>query len=271
MRRAGNGEATMAWDPAQYLKFGDERLRPGFDLLARVGELPPGALYDLGCGTGVHARAIAARWPDRVVTGVDRSPEMLARAAAEPGAILWHEADIATWSAPEKAALIFSNATLQWLRDHERLFPHLMRQLVPGGVLAVQMPRNFGQASHRLMRETAADGPWRAPLAPILGGEAILRDEPVAPPEVYYDRLSSLASGGVDIWETDYLHILAGADPVFEWVRGTALRPVLDALDDAQRKAFSAAYAAKLRDAYPGRADGKTLFPFRRLFMVARA
>jgi trans-aconitate 2-methyltransferase len=264
------GEAAMAWDPTLYLKFGDERLRPGFDLLARVGELAAGPLYELGCGTGVHARAIAQRWPDQPVTAIDRSPEMLAQAAAEPGPIHWVEADIGQWSAPTPGGLIFSNATLQWLDGHQRLFPHLLRQLLPGGVLAVQMPRNFDQPSHVLMRETAAAGPWAATLAPLRGGNTVLRDEPVMAPERYYDMLAPLAAGGLDLWETDYLHVLAGEDPVLDWVRGTALRPVTEALAGAERQAFLAAYAAKLKQAYPRRRDGKTLLRFRRLFIIAR-
>ncbi len=261
----------MAWDPTLYLKFGDERLRPGFELLARIGELPPGPLVELGCGTGVHARAIAARWPERTLTAIDRSREMLAKAAAEPSPIRWLEADIASWSATEPAALIFSNATLQWLGRHAQLFPHLMRQLAPGGVLAVQMPRNFDQPSHVLMRETARDGSWSAKLAPVVGGATVLREDPVAPPEWYYDLLTPQAQDGLDLWETDYLHVLAGEDPVLQWVSATALRPVIEALDGGERAAFLAAYGAKLRQAYPRRADGKTLLPFRRLFLVARA
>jgi trans-aconitate 2-methyltransferase len=258
----------MAWDPAVYLEFADERLRPGFDLLARVGELPPGPIVELGCGTGVHTRAIATRWPNRAVAGVDSSAEMLGQAAASPSPVSWVRADIQEWSAAEKAALIFSNATLQWLDDHAALFPHLMRQLVPGGILAVQMPRNFDAPSHVLMRETAAEEPWAARLAPLL------RHDPVAPPEIYYDRLIGLATGGIDLWETEYLHILAGAEtaesPVLAWVRGTALRPLLAPLAPAEQTEFAARYDAKLRRAYKRRANGKTLFPFRRLFLVAR-
>lgn len=260
----------MAWDPTLYLKFGDERLRPGFELLARIGELPEGPLYELGCGTGVHARALAQRWPGRALTAIDRSPEMLAKAAAEPSPIRWLEADIASWSAPEKGALIFSNATLQWLEDHGRLFPHLLSQLMPGGVLALQMPRNFDQPTHALMRETAAEGPWAATLAAAAGRATVLRAEPVMPPEAYYDLLRPLAGSEIDLWETEYLHVLEGEDPVLEWVRATALRPVTEALAGAERGAFIAAYAAKLRRAYPRRASGKTLLPFRRLFLVAR-
>lgn len=259
----------MAWDPALYLKFGDERLRPGFELFARIGELPPGPLYELGCGTGVHARAMAARWPDRALSAIDRSREMLTKAAAEPVPIQWIEADIARWSAPAPGALIFSNATLQWLDEHERLLPHLLRQLAPGGILAVQMPRNFDQDSHRLMRETATQGPWAERLAPVLGSATVLRREPVMPPEAYYDLLAPLAAD-IDLWETDYLHVLTGGDAVLEWVRGTALRPLLEALAPGERASFVAAYGAKLRQAYPRRRDGKTLFPFRRLFLIAR-
>jgi trans-aconitate 2-methyltransferase len=259
----------MAWDPAQYLRFADERLRPGFDLLARIGALPPGPIFELGCGTGVHTRAIAERWPGRPVCGVDASPEMLARAGSTPSRVRWVEADIAGWRADEPAALVFSNATLQWLDDHQTLFPRLMAQLAPGGVLAVQMPRNFAAPSHVLMRETAGEAPWGDRLAPLL------RVDPVAPPEIYYDLLTPLAHSGLDLWETEYLHVLAGAaggeSPVLAWVRGTALRPLLAPLAPAEQSLFAARYDAKLKRAYASRADGKTLFPFRRLFLVAQA
>ena len=171
---------------------------------------------------------------------------MLAEAACEPSRVRWVEGDIIGWSAPAPAALVFSTATLQWLEDHARLFPHLVRQLVPGGVLAVQMPRNFDAPSHVLLRA-------------------------VGPPSYYYDLLRPLAAGGLDIWETEYLHVLAGEDPVLEWVRGSALRPVLAALPPEMAHSFERLYAAKLREAYPRRADGNTLLPFRRIFIVVRS
>jgi trans-aconitate 2-methyltransferase len=263
----------MSWDPRQYLKFSNERLRPGFDLLAQVGELPAGPLYELGCGTGVHARAIAERWPEHDVVAIDNSPQMLAAAAAEASRIQWREADIGRWSAPAPAALVYSTATLHWLEGHERLFPHLLRQLAPDGVLAVQMPRNFDAPSHALMRATAAEGPFAAALEPQTragSGEAsLLRRDPVGAPDFYYDLLRPLTRA-LDLWETEYLHVLAGDDPVLEWVRGTALRPVLDALSPELAQGFERDYAARLRRAYPRRADGRTLLPFRRLFIVAR-
>ncbi|MDB5410691.1 MAG: methyltransferase protein [Rhodospirillales bacterium] len=259
----------MEWDPVQYLKFADERLRPGFDLLARIGELTRGPIIELGCGTGVHTRAIAARWPDHAVTGFDLSAEMLGQASREPSRIRWQQGDIASWHAEERQALVFSNATLQWVDDHAQLMPRLMRHLAAGGVLAIQMPRNFSAPSHVLMREVAAAGPWAERLAPLL------RHDPVADPEAYYDMLAPLGRGGIDFWETEYLHILAGpADgesPVLAWTRGTALRPLLEPLTAAERRDFAARYDAALKAAYPRRTDGKTLLPFRRLFMIARA
>jgi len=255
----------VAWDPATYLKFSDERLRPGFDLLARVDELPPGPLAELGCGTGVHARAIAERWPGRALTAIDSAPEMLKQAAATPSSIRWVEADLRSWAPPEKVSLLFSNAVLQWVDDHETLFPRLMGMLVPGGILAVQMPRNFDAPSHVLMREAAQAGPWAASLKPLL------RPDPVGSPAAYYDRLALLSRDDLDVWETEYLHVLSGEDAVLAWMRGTALRPLLTALSGADREEFERACAERLRRAYPCRADGHTLLPFRRIFIVARA
>jgi trans-aconitate 2-methyltransferase len=265
----------MAWNPQQYLKFADERLRPGFDLLAQIDDLPDGPLFDLGCGPGAHARAIVARWPDRPVTGVDNSAAMLSEAAKDPSPADWVNADIARWQADAPAALIYSNATLQWLTGHARLFPRLFAMLAAGGILAVQMPRNFDNPSQTLLRETAARGPWAAPLAPLFDPDcptpSMLRPDPVAPPDFYYDLLAPRAKGGIDLWETEYVHQLRGDNAVLEWMRGTTLRPVLDVLNDQLRTAFLDAYAQRLAAVFPRREDGKTLLKFRRLFLVARA
>ncbi|HKT19260.1 MAG TPA: methyltransferase domain-containing protein [Stellaceae bacterium] len=265
----------MAWNPQQYLKFAAERQRPGFDLLAQIGDLPPGPIYELGCGTGSHARAIASRWPDHAVVGIDNSPEMLAEAARTPSRIRWVEAEISAWQAPERAALVYSNATLHWLQHHEALFPRLLAQLAPAGLLAVQMPRNFDDPSQRLLREIARAGAWAAKLAPLFEPDcptpSLLRPDPVGRPEFYYDLLAPRAAGGIELWETEYIHQLVGANAVLEWMRGTTLRPVLDALDAGLRASFLAAYGAALAAAFPRRADGKTLLHFRRLFLVARA
>ena len=249
------------WDPGQYLKFADARLRPAVDLLARVDHAAPKTVYDLGCGPGNVTRLLADRWPEAGVTGVDGSADMLARARAKHADIDWVEADLAAWAPAEPADVIFSNATLHWLPDHGALFPRLLKALTPGGVLAVQMPRNWSEPSHACMREAA--GPWLKKLDRVLPGV------PVEPPGAYYGILSTVAAN-VDIWETVYLQIMEGDDPVAEWTKGSALKPVLDALGGDERKTYFDAYAALLRRAYPKSGDGKTPFPFRRLFIVAR-
>ncbi|HEY5209281.1 MAG TPA: methyltransferase domain-containing protein [Stellaceae bacterium] len=260
-----------AWNPAQYLKFGDARLRPGYELLARVGELPAGPIYDLGCGTGEHARAIAAHWLARPVEGVDHSVDMLMAALGTPAPVnlAWRQADIHDWLPPEPAALIFSNATLHWLPDHRALFTRLMAALAPGGTLAVQMPGNFREPSHTLIRDLALTPPYRDRLAALTEPGGSLRDDLTEAPDFYYGVLAPLASGGLDLWQTTYLTPLTGERPVLEWIKGSILRPALARLAPEARAGFEDALAARLAAAYPRRADGVTLFPFRRLFLVA--
>jgi trans-aconitate 2-methyltransferase len=253
----------MTWNPDRYLAFADHRTRPAIDLLARVPPRDAERVVDLGCGPGNSTRLLAERWPAAMVVGVDSSNDMLASARRSGIAATWLEADIATWAPDRAPDLIYSNAALHWLGDHETLLPRLLACVAPGGVLAVQMPRNFEAPSHALLRATAESGRWADRLAGALDWR------PVAAPEWYYDLLAPHA-GTLDIWETVYLHVLDGDDPVLRWTRGTALRPLLQALDGADRAAFEAAYAARLRTAYPRRVDGRTLLPFRRLFIVAQ-
>ncbi len=253
----------MTWDPKAYTRFAAPRLRPALDLLAQVGAEAPAVVADLGCGTGNVTRLLVRRWPKARVIGVDSSAEMLDEAGADTARQVWVRADIAAWKPDRPLEVVFSNAALHWLDDHGALFPDLMGMLAPGGWLAVQMPRNHGAPSHTCMVEAARSGPWAAALEPLL------RPSPVAAPSFYYEVLAPLAAE-LDIWETDYLQVLEGEDPVVAWTRGTALKPLLDALDDDARDGFLADYTARIRAAYPRRPDGRTLFPFRRLFVVAR-
>ena len=252
----------MAWDPAQYLKFAGPRLRPALDLLQRIDKEMPATVYDLGAGAGNVTRLIAERWPAARLVGVDSSAEMLAKAAAEHPQIEWQQADLASWRPSAPTDVIYSNAALQWLGDHPLLFAGLLAGLKPGGVLAVQMPRNFAAPSHLLIFETALDGPWRAILEPLLNRS------PVAPPDYYYDLLAP-HTAALDIWESEYLQVLDGVNPVKEYTKGSWLSPLLAALDEPLRSRFEAAYGERVLAAYPPRRDGKTLFPFRRLFIVA--
>ena len=254
----------LPWNPQQYLLAAGHRLRPSIDLLAHVSHDSPRRVVDLGCGPGNATRLLAERWPEAEILGVDSSTEMLARARAEGPKADWLEADIGTWEPETPPDVIFSNAALHWLDDHEKLFPRLLASLAPGGVLAVQMPRNIDSPSHRLARESAREGPWWAALT------GAFRDSPVAEPAAYYALLAGQAAK-LDIWETEYLHVLEGEDPVLAWTLGTALLPVRQRLDAESFEAFKTHHAAKLRTAYPPQPGGETLFPFRRLFVIAVA
>jgi trans-aconitate 2-methyltransferase len=254
----------MSWNPDLYLAFGDHRLRPALDLLARIPLERPRRIVDLGCGPGNVTKFLAERWPDAAVVGVDNASAMLERARRDFPRLTWQRADIAAWQPEQPPDLIFSNAALHWLDGHDRLFPRLLGMLAPGGVLAVQMPRNFGAPSHVAIDATVEDGPWRTRLMPLR------RAEPTRSPAAYHRLLVPVAAA-LDIWETEYLQVLSGADPVLEWTRATSLRPFLEVLEEPARAAFEAAYRARLRAAYPPETDGRTLFPFRRLFLVAQA
>ncbi|MDD2868335.1 methyltransferase domain-containing protein [Neomegalonema sp.] len=253
--------AASFWNPELYAAFRGLRLRPALDLLAQAPEPPPGEAVDLGCGDGAVAEALRARFPDRLLTGLDSSPEMLARAK---GYDRLEEADIARWTPATPPALIFSNAALQWLPDHAALLPRLAGLLAPGGVLAAQMPTNFGAPSHVLLRETAAElFAGRFPQERSVA--------PVHPARSYHDWLAPL--GRVEIWETEYLQELppdATAHPVRRFTEGTAMRPYLAALSPEEGARLTAAYDAALAEAYPLLKEGGALFPFRRLFLILR-
>lgn len=260
--------AQTRWNPAQYLKFSDHRLRPALELLARVPLEAPRVVYDLGCGTGEVTRNIAARWPQANVYGVDSSKEMLEKAKTGGGDVGWVEADVSSWTPADAPDLIYSNATLHWVEDHRALFPKLAGFLNAGGCLAVQMPLSFDAPSHRLMRETLTDGgesgsPLGTPDLRKKVGRRWVEDT-----DVYYDLLADRVRH-LDIWETEYLQVLEGDDPVLEWVKATGLRPVLNGLEGEERDRFLGLYRRRLRDAYPQRADDKTLYPFPRLFIIA--
>lgn len=251
----------MDWSAAQYRKFEDQRTRPCAELLARV----PGDVrraVDLGCGPGNSTELVVARWPQARVTALDSSPDMVAAARARLPAVEVVEADLASWGDPGPFDLILANAVLQWVRDHERVFPALVDRLAPGGSLAVQVPDNLDEPSHRLMREVAADPRW----AGRIGDAAGLRT-PRHPAEWYARLLHGRAR--LDLWRTTYFHPLPGAAGIVEWLKGTGLRPFLAPLEPEERAGFLAAYEAAVAGAYPALPDGTVLLPFPRLFIVA--
>jgi len=253
---------VTTWEPQTYLRYADIRFRAGLDLIARIPKSEYSTIYDLGCGTGHLTRILADTFPNSKVTGIDSSPEMLAEARREFPTLDWEKADISSWHPPASADLIYANAALQWVPDHETLLPSLLNKLRPGGVLAMQVPRHFESPSHLGLKELVMQIEWRAKLELLLLA-------PIPPPETYWRWLSPHARN-LELWETIYLQVLEGKDPVVNFMRGTALRPFLSALPEHQAARFIDAFAARMAIAYPPQPNGQTLFPFRRLFVVAQ-
>ena len=262
------------WNPEQYSRYADERSRPFVELVDRIRTDTPRNVVDLGCGPGNLTATLAQRWPEAHVRGIDSDTAMLASAgllaatsvSSKTHGLRFERGDIATWRPNEPVDIIVSNAALQWVPNHIELLPELLDHVVPGGTLAFQVPGNLDDPHHSAIRAVRGRPRW--------SGLPSLRDLPERthesrPAVAYTDKLAALGYE-VDAWETTYVHILSGEDPVLEWVKGTALRPVFDPLPSQEsREAFCAELAPLLRDAYPSRTYG-TPFPFRRVFVVAR-
>ena len=252
----------MTRDPDQYDRFADHRLRPGLDLIARLPTTEPRLVVDLGCGTGTLTAVLARRWPNAHIVGVDTSREMLERVPSGIENIQWQVGEIGAWRADEPYDLIFSNAALHWLDDHEALFGRLAGSLARREVLAVQMPDNWAEPSHRIPAAVLAEGNFSDTA------RAALITNPVASPSDYRRWLGPALE--IDMWSTTYHQVLRGVSPVLEWVKGTVLRPVIDTLDDQRQAAFIEECDRRYQSAYPPGADGVTMLAFRRLFIVAR-
>lgn len=254
----------MTWSAAQYLKFEDQRTRPACDLLAAVPDLPDGPVYDLGCGPGNSTALLVERFGAGRVTGIDTAPDMLATAARRLPDCRFLSADLASWEPEAPAALLFANAVFQWVPDTLEVLAWLAERLLPGGVLAVQMPDNLTEPSHAAMRETAAE----ARFAPYLADAEKLRT-PVPQPRRLFERLAQ-DGRQVDVWHTVYNHPLPDADAIVEWVKGTGIRPFLDPLPAALVAAFTDAYRERIAQSYPPMTDGRVLLRFPRLFLTVR-
>lgn len=254
----------MRWDPDRYAMFGDHRDRPFFDLTGRIAAAAPGRVVDLGCGPGNLTATLANRWPRAEVLGIDASPNMIERAQAahDTANVSFQRADVRDWDATG-VDVVVSNALLQWVPGHQELLSKWLAQLAPGGWLAFQVPGNFDSPSHALMRELASSPRWRPQL-----GSVLRHNDAVAGPAEYLQLMLD-AGCRADAWETTYLQLLDGENPVLDWVRGTGLRPVLDILGAQDASDFEAEYGAALQEAYPAGEHG-TVFPFRRTFCVGQ-
>jgi trans-aconitate 2-methyltransferase len=256
-------ERMPDWDPKLYLKFSDQRGRPAADLIGQIQLKNPQRIMDLGCGTGSSTERLHQRWPKAQISGLDSSPAMLKEARENHPGWLWVESTIESWSPAGHYDLIFSNAALHWVAQHATYFPKWMEHLSPGGVLALQMPHNIDTPAIQVMKQIAADPQWSGALS------GARESTFVQPPCFYYDALRKLATR-LNIWETEYLQVVDGAQAVLDWLRSTALRPYLERLpDEAHRRRFEALCLEGFEAAYPLDDQGKTLFPYRRIFIVA--
>ena len=259
------------WSPDQYLKFAEERTRPCRELAERIAVPSVHRVIDIGCGPGNSTEVLAARWTEAEITGLDNSAEMIGTARKAQPARRWVVGEIAEWAARADGKedggnfdVVFSNAALQWLPDHATLYPRLLARATPGGAFAAQIPGNFDAPAHEIMRNITKLPAWRHRFP-----AGSLREWHAHDAAFYYDVLAPHATR-VDVWETEYLHVLADAEALVEWYKGSGMRPFLDLLaSDAERAQFAREYLERIRVAYPQRPDGRVLFPFRRLFFVA--
>jgi trans-aconitate 2-methyltransferase len=252
---------VSGWDPDVYLKFGGERTRAAADLLARVPLSAPKHIVDLGCGPGNSTALIASRYPDANILGVDSDAAMVQQARAAHVSARFEAGDFETWTPRETPDLIYTNAALHWAADPLSVAMRLFQALAPGGALALQAPQNFDKPSHVEMRAAAQDGPWAEKLAGVF--------QPLLLNASDYARALTPLGAKLDVWSTAYLHILEGEDAVLKWISGSALRPYFTRLSAEERVGFETDLAARLKRAYPPQADGRTYFPFHRLFVIA--
>lgn len=253
----------MPWDPQQYLKFERERTQPSIDLAARIEVANPRRIIDLGCGPGNSTAVLHRRWPDAEITGLDSDEEMLRAAGREYPQHTWVQADAGIWQENGGYDIVFSNALLQWLPDHAAVINHWFQAVETSGALAVQIPVNFKSPIHQHILEVANDPRWSDQLASAK--RALYAQDPGG----YYEILSPL-SNRIELWLTEYCHILSCAEDIIQWMRGTSLRPFLAALDNSEnRERFEAEVLARVEKSYPPQSDGRVLFPFRRLFFIA--
>jgi len=252
------------WNADLYLQFANERTQPSIDLIARIGLRDPRRIVDAGCGPGNSTEALRQRWANAEIIGLDNSEAMIAKARQSYPQAAWEVGDASHWQSDEPFDLVFSNAVWHWLPDHAKLCRHWMSQVKPGGALAVQIPAHYDSPMQREILEVSRDAAWDSRM------QAARAAQTHHPPKFYYDALRPLASR-VDLWETTYYHVMEGPQAIIEWFRGTGLRPFLEALSsDEERARFEALLLDRYREAYPRQTTGEVLFPFRRLFFIAR-
>jgi trans-aconitate 2-methyltransferase len=253
--------ARQDWNTSLYLRFERERTQPSRDLLARITIDQPEEIVDLGCGPGNSTAILRERWPSAKIIGLDNSPAMLKQAKKTDQKTEWRCQDISSWRSSSGVDLIFANASLHWLPDHEKLLNSLIQQLQPEGTLAFQVPAIYDQPATGAIQEISSLAAWKIYAPQVL---------PIVDrPPVYYGYLTGKAES-IDLWETIYYHQLPNHTAILDWYRSAGLRPYLDALpNNATREEFQKQLLERFRILFPQQANGDVLLPFRRLFVVA--
>lgn len=252
-----------SWDANLYLQFGQERTQAAADLVARIPVVDPARIIDLGCGPGNSTAILGQRWPEAEITGLDSSEDMIAQASERDLDATWISGDINTWNPDQSYDVVFTNAALQWLPDHGKLFPQLMNHVAPGGVLAIQLPYHHASPLQQVVLEASRDPKWNETME---SARNALTYETAG---FYYDTLQPVCNK-LDIWQTEYIHIMENHEAIVDFIRGSGLRPFTQALDSEEDIArFEGIVLQGYTNAYPPQADGRILFPFRRQFIIA--
>lgn len=263
------GRPCSDWDAKAYQQFSRLRQQPVVELLGRVELNDPKLIYDLGCGTGTATQLLAERWPRAQLRGIDSSAQMLDQARSLPIKASWQHCNLLDWQPEQSADLLLAAAVLHFIDDHEQLLPRLLGHINPGGCLAAHMPDWRDALWYQLMLDTLNHaGPCGRPI-----GTAQLRQRMAARTllslEDYYRLLAPLTES-LDIWETEQLQVVDGKSPVYDWVKVSALRPVMQGLTSEERARFIYHYLMRVHAHYPQEENGHTLFAFKRTFIVAK-
>ncbi len=255
--------SSRDWDPGLYMRFGDERTRPSIDLVSRINIENPQTIIDIGCGPGNSTRILRQRWPESRITGIDNSPAMIEKAKNDYPGHEWIIADAATFNPDEKYDIVFSNASIQWISNHEKLIAGLMELVGEQGALAIQIPLYRHMPISGLIERTASMGKWKLETRGC--GELLTFHER----GFYYDLLAKRCSS-LTMWETSYIHVMNAHIDILEMIKSTGLKPYLEAMKiENDRRDFLKEVLREIELAYPAQGNGSVLFPFERLFFIA--
>lgn len=250
------------WNPNLYMQFRSERTQPSIDLIAKIKSVEPRSIIDIGCGPGNSTKELVNRWPKAKITGLDSSSAMIKKAEQDYPNQEWIVADALDYEPASEYDIVFSNAVIQWIPDHENLLKKFYGILSGNGLVAIQIPLFWDMPLGKIINETADDNRWKEKL------EGISDLFTMHNYSFYYDHLSNLFDS-IDIWETHYFHILDSQIAILEMMRSTGMKPYLDKLDkNLDKEKFEKKVLIGIEKAYPKQKNGKVLLPFKRLFFI---